>query len=145
MGHQLLWSDSIDDAHLELRFKVLRIGLPRGSEHYPEVDNDKNTRFLCAYVNGDIIGCATLQVDPREDCKYRIRGMAVDPKFRNKGVGTDIVKALQNETEKENTGIWCNARIRAVPMYARCGFEIVSDIFEIENIGPHYDMEWRIR
>ena len=48
MGHQLLWSDSIDDAHLELRFKVLRIGLPRGSEQYPEVDYDKNTRFLCA-------------------------------------------------------------------------------------------------
>jgi hypothetical protein len=45
--------------------------------------------------------------------------------------------------KKEDTGIWCNARIRAVPMYTRCEFEIVSDIFEIIGIGPHYDMEWR--
>ena len=145
MVHELIWSNSIDEGHLELRFKVLRIGLPRGSEHYPDVDNDIRTRYLCAYVKGELVGCATLQADSRDGCKYRIRGMAVDPNFRNLGIGSDIVKALQNETKKENTGIWCNARIRAVPMYARCGFEIVSDIFEIENIGPHYDMEWKIK
>jgi len=28
-------------------------------------------------------------------------------------------------------------------MYERCGFKIVSDIFEIEGIGLHYDMEWK--
>ena len=144
MVHQLIWSDSIDDDHLELRFKVLRIGLPRGSEHYPDVDNDIRTRYLCAYIEGKLVGCATLQADARGECEYRIRGMAVDSNFRNRGIGSDLVKALQHETKKENTGIWCNARIRAVPMYAKCGFKIVSDVFEIENIGPHYDMEWKI-
>jgi GNAT superfamily N-acetyltransferase len=91
-----------------------------------------------------MVGCSTLQVDPRKGCKYRIRGMAVDAAFRNLGIGSDIVKALQDEAKKENTGIWCNARIRAVTMYSRCGFEVVSDVFEIENIGPHYDMEWNV-
>ena len=130
--------------HLELRFKVLRIGMPRGSEYYPGVDDDDDTRFLCAYIDGEIVGCATLQLDPREGCKYRIRGMAVDSEFRNRGIGSDIVKKLQNEVKKEETGIWCNARIKAVPMYERCGFEIVSEIFEIEGIGPHHDMEWKV-
>ena len=60
-----------------------------------------------------------------------------------RGIGSKIVKELQKKANEENTGIWCNARIKAVPMYARCGFEIVSDIFEIESIGPHYDMEWK--
>jgi predicted GNAT family N-acyltransferase len=99
---------------------------------------------LCAYIDGEIVGCATLQLDPREGCKYRIRGMAVDSEFRNRGIGSDIVKKLQNEVKKEDTGIWCNARIKAVPMYERCGFKIVSEIFEIEGIGPHHDMEWKV-
>jgi predicted GNAT family N-acyltransferase len=144
MKHVLKWSEKVELDHLELRFRVLRIGMPKGSEHYPGVDGDVNTRFLCAYIDEKIVGCATLQLDPREGCKYRIRGMAVDSEFRNRGIGSDIVKKLQNEVKKENTGIWCNARIKAVPMYARCGFKIVSEIFEIEGIGPHHDMEWRV-
>ncbi|MGB1436159.1 MAG: GNAT family N-acetyltransferase [Candidatus Thalassarchaeaceae archaeon] len=144
MKHVLKWSKKIELDHLELRFKVLRIGMPRGSEYYPGVDDDDNTRFLCAYIDGEIVGCATLQLDPREGCKYRIRGMAVDSEFRNRGIGSDIVKKLQNEVKKEDTGIWCNARIKAVPMYERCGFKIVSEIFEIEGIGPHHDMEWKV-
>ena len=90
-------------------------------------------------IDKKIVGCATLQLDPREGCKYRIRGMAVDSEFRNRGIGADIVENLQNEVKKENTGIWCNARIKAVPMYARCGFKIVSEIFEIEGIGSAND------
>ena len=143
MKRLLVWSDSINQEHLDLRFRVLRIGMPRGTEHYPKVDNDPRTRFLCAYIDEKMIGCSTLQVDSREGCKYRIRGMAVDSEYRNRGIGSEIVKELQKMAKKEKTGIWCNARIKAVPMYARCGFEIVSEIFEIENIGPHYDMEWK--
>ena len=143
MECQLVWLDSMNQDHLDLRFRVLRIGMPRGTEHYPKVDNDPRTKFLCAYFNQEMVGCSTLQVDSRDGCKYRIRGMAVDSEYRNKGIGSKIVNELQRIAEEEKTGIWFNARIKAVPMYARCGFQIVSDIFEIENIGPHYDMEWR--
>ncbi len=143
MEHRLVWADSMNQDHLDLRFRVLRVGMPRGTEHYPKVDNDPRTKFLCAYIGEKMVGCSTLQVDPRQNCKYRIRGMAVDSEYRNKGIGSEIVKELQKKAGEEETGIWCNARIKAVPMYARCGFEIVSDIFEIENIGPHYDMEWK--
>ena len=117
--------------------------MPRGTEHYPKVDNDPRTRFLCTYIGEKMVGCSTLQVDSREGCKYRIRGMAVDSEYRNRGIGSEIVKELQKKAKEERTGIWCNARIKAVPMYARCGFVIVSEIFEIKNIGPHYDMEWK--
>ena len=91
-----------------------------------------------------MVGCATLQVDPRDDCKYRIRGMAVEPDFRNQGIGTKIVKELQKFAKEEETGIWCNARIKAITMYEKCGFNIVSEVFEIKPIGLHYDMEWKL-
>lgn len=143
MKQGLVWEEYVDEAHLDLRYDVLREGLPRGTEHYPGIDEDPTTRFLCAYENGELIGCSTLQVDSRDGCKYRIRGMAVSPGFRNRGIGSRIVRGLQEYATQNGSGIWCNARIKAVTMYERCGFKIVSDIFEIEGIGLHYDMEWK--
>ena len=139
----LIWEDSVDAPHLDLRYDVLREGLPRGTEHYPGIDDDPRTRFLCAYESGVLVGCSTLQVDSRDGCDYRIRGMAVAPELRNRGIGTGIVRELQRYAGDMGTGIWCNARIKAVTMYERCGFGIVSEVFEIEGIGLHYDMEWK--
>jgi len=143
MKQGLFWEDSVSDAHLDLRYEVLREGLPRGTEHYPGIDEDPRTRFLCAYESGQLVGCSTLQVDSRDGCKYRIRGMAVSPDFRNQGIGSGMVRGLQEYATQNGSGIWCNARIKAITMYERCGFRIVSDVFEIEGIGLHYDMEWK--
>ena len=134
---------SVTDEHLDLRFRVLRKNQPRESAHYPGIDVDKRTKFLGAFIKEKLVGCATLQVDPKNGCKYRIRGMAVEPDYRNRGIGTKIVEKLKVVAKKEDTGIWCNARIRAITMYERCGFKKVSDVFEIKPIGLHYDMEWK--
>ena len=136
------WADCVDKEHLNLRWKVLRIGLPLETAHYHGIDEDPRTKFVVAHLGGKMVGCATLQTDPRDGAIYRIRGMAVDENVRNRGIGTKIVNLLQEFAATHKTGIWCNARIRAVPMYERCGFVIVSDVFEIEGIGPHHDMEW---
>lgn len=134
---------SVTDEHLDLRFRVLRKNQPRESAHYPGIDVDKRTKFLGAFIKEKLVGCATLQVDPKNGCKYRIRGMAVEPDYRNRGIGTKIVEKLKVVAKKEDTGIWCNARIKAITMYERCGFKKVSDVFEIKPIGLHYDMEWK--
>ena len=144
MGYTLKWMSSVTEEHLDLRFRVLRQNQPRDSAHYPGIDTDVRTKFLCAFSEGILVGCATLQEDSRDGCKYRIRGMAVEPDFRNQGIGTKIVKELQEYAKKEDTGIWCNARIKAITMYEKCGFKIISDVFEIKPIGLHYDMEWRL-
>ena len=142
MEIQYVWESSVNDAHLDLRWKVLRIGKPRDTAHYDGIDTDQRTRFLVAYYENKMVGCSTLQTDPRDGAMFRIRGMAVDFDFQNNGIGSKIVEKLQKYAKENNTGIWCNARIRAVPMYERRGFIIVSDVFEIEGIGPHYDMQW---
>jgi GNAT superfamily N-acetyltransferase len=142
MGYELKWMSVVTGEHLDLRFRVLRENQPPESAHYLGIDTDKNTKFLGVFHNDKLVGCATLQVDPRNDCKYRIRGMAVEPEFRNQGVGTKIVKELQKLAINEGTGMWCNARIKAITLYEKCGFKIISDVFEIKPIGLHYDMEW---
>ena len=143
MGCKLKWMSSVTDEHLDLRFRVLRKNQPRESAHYPGIDVDERTKFLGAFIEEKLVGCATLQVDPKNGCKYRIRGMAVEPDYRNRGIGTKIVEKLKVVAKKEDSGIWCNARIKAITMYERCGFKKVSDVFEIKPIGLHYDMEWK--
>ena len=100
------------------------------------------TKFIGAYDGSKLVGCATLQYDPKDEAELRIRGMAVDSSYRNRGIGSSIVGILQNYAAKLNTGIWCNARIKAVTMYQRKGFKIKSELFEIEHIGMHYEMHW---
>ena len=143
MGCKLKWMAFVTDEHLDLRFRVLRKNQPRESAHYHGIDVDERTKFLGAFIEEKLVGCATLQVDPKNGCKYRIRGMAVEPDYRNRGIGTKIVEKLKVVAKKEDTGIWCNARIKAITMYERCGFKKVSDVFEIKPIGLHYDMEWK--
>ena len=135
--------NELGDEFFKLRHKVLRQGQPFDTVHYHGIDTDSLTRHIGFFKEEGIIGCATMQVDERPYCRFRIRGMAVEENSRGQGIGTQMVKYFQQIAAQERTGIWCNARILAVPMYARCGFEIISDVFEIEHIGPHYDMEWK--
>ena len=142
MGVSYRWVGVPDTAHLDLRYRVLREGMPRETARYNDVDDDPNTKFVGAFIDGAMIGCATLQYDPREEADLRIRGMAVDPDHRNKGIGSNLVGMLQDYAIELGTGIWCNARVKAMTMYRRKGFRITSELFEIAPIGMHYEMHW---
>ena len=139
---QYRWLDSLDDAHIDLRFRVLRIGRPKKTALYPGIDDDPRTKFIGAFLGAKMVGCATIQYDPKDDARLRIRGMAVDSEYRNRGIGSKIVRMIQNYAEEMETGLWCNARIKAVTMYQRAGFNITSDLFEIESVGPHFEVRW---
>ncbi len=67
--------------------------------------------------------------------------MATLEKYRDKGIGRALINAGR-EFVKNNKGeiIWCNARESAVLFYKKCGFIVISEKFDIENIGPHYVM-----
>jgi len=138
--------EDVTPALLDLRHRLLRKGQPPESASYPDVDPLPTTKHLGAFAAERLVGCATMQADPSSTgnptCRLRIRGMAVDPAWQGQGIGTRMVQQLQQWARKENSGIWCNARILAVPMYARCGFEITSEEFDMPLIGPHYNMEW---
>ena len=67
--------------------------------------------------------------------------MATLEEYRNKGIGRALINDGR-EFVKNNRGeiIWCNARESAVFFYKKCGFIIISEKFDIENIGSHYVM-----
>jgi GNAT superfamily N-acetyltransferase len=72
---------------------------------------------------------------------YQLRGMAVLETMQGKGVGKKLLKrAEQLLKEKDIKVIWFNARIAAVPFYEKMGYEVVSDLFVIPNVGDHFKM-----
>ena len=48
---------------------------------------------------------------------------------------------LRHASAHGATSVWCNARVRAIPLYERAGLRVVSDVFEPPDIGPHVRME----
>jgi ribosomal protein S18 acetylase RimI-like enzyme len=77
--------------------------------------------------------------------EWRVRGMATAPEARGRGAGSAVLGALiEHAAAQGATRIWCNARIPALSLYARAGFEVESEEFEIPGIGPHVVMARRV-
>ena len=103
------------------------------------------TIAVAAYddATGDLLGTGMITPGPPPD-GWRVRGMAVAPDARGRGIGTTVLNALLQKADAADVErVWCNARLPAVNLYARAGFITISDEFEIPGIGPHYVMERR--
>jgi GNAT superfamily N-acetyltransferase len=75
---------------------------------------------------------------------WRIRGMATTPPARGSGAGTAILDALLRHASTHGARrMWCNARTPARAFYERAGLRVVSEEFELPDIGPHVVMEIR--
>jgi predicted GNAT family N-acyltransferase len=132
---------------LALRVAVLR---PRHVEMDlrfagDELPPPKSWHFGAFTGEGEAIGCLTLLEVPWENQPaFQLRGMAVAAAFRGKGVGTRLLQAaLQAVAEHAEAGRlpwWCNARVTAIPFYRGNGWAVVSEEFDIPDVGPHYKM-----
>jgi GNAT superfamily N-acetyltransferase len=126
-----------------VRHRNLRQGQPFETVDYGAVDRLETTVHLVLVLDDLEIGCATIQKEERAGgFGYRIRGMAVDEEFRGRGYGRRLIEGTQQIARKLGTGLWCNARVNAIPAYLTCGFEQVGEEFDMPKIGPHYVLEW---
>ena len=92
--------------------------------------------------DGDDLVAVGLVGPEGEPGAWRIRGMATAPQARGRGAGTAVLGALLRHASAHGaTSVWCNARVRAIPLYERAGLRVVSDVFEPPDIGPHVRME----
>ena len=108
----------------------------------PFVENP--TAICVAAVEGNqFIGCAAVMEDFLEGKLLRIRWLGVDESRRGQRVGTALIQRIQEHARKQDEAIWCNVRLRAIPMYERLGFQIEVGKFEIAGVGPHVRMVWQ--
>lgn len=133
-----------------VRRPVLRKGRPMEDCHFSG-DELGTTFHLGAFEKDKIIGVTTclmnkdVHLEKIAEFKlhqcYQLRGMAVLESMQGKGVGKKLLKKAEQLLKEKNIKvIWFNARIAAVPFYEKMGYEMVSDVFIIPNVGDHLKM-----
>lgn len=129
---------------LDLRHRVLRIGLPPESAHFPG-DDAPGTRHFAVQDGERVVGCATYLTSSHDgEPAWQLRGMATEPNLQKKGVGRTLTESSLLMLAKETPKLfWCNARTSAVGFYERMGWQILGSEFDIPGVGPHFKMTWR--
>ncbi|MEJ5992811.1 GNAT family N-acetyltransferase [Pedobacter sp. Du54] len=128
---------------LDLRSKILRNGLSLADCIFP-TDQIEGAFHLGCFVDELLVSVASFFPNHYQDRKglgYQLRGMATAKAFAGKGYGAELIDfaIIQLNAAKANY-LWCNARSSAIEFYKKKGFELSSDEFEIEGVGPHYEM-----
>jgi GNAT superfamily N-acetyltransferase len=125
-----------------LRQEVLR---PHESLEELASHEPPGVHAVAAFDGDELIACGFVCPDG-EPGAWRVRGMATKPQARGRGAGSAILERLvQHAREQGATRVWCNARTPAISLYARAGFAVTSEEFEIPEIGPHVVMELRLQ
>ena len=140
-----------------LRTAILR---PTWADRLATYDQDETVAVhVASYLDGDdaVHGVGTIYAEaPPDDnrdaipetayadgASWRLRGMATSEAARGAGLGRLVLEeCFAVVRERGGSVLWCNARLVAVPFYARLGMGAVGPEFDIPGIGPHYVM-WR--
>lgn len=127
-----------------VRSTMLRPGLELTHCHF-DGDFDELTFHLGAFEGDELASVASFYLKShknfKEEYQYQLRGMATLPDYQKKGFSRSLLKTAYPIIKANHVSLlWCNARAHAVDFYKKAGFEIKSDEFEIEGIGPHYLM-----
>jgi GNAT superfamily N-acetyltransferase len=130
-----------------LRRDVLRGGAPQAVVHY-DTDDDPATWHLGAVDDdGHVVATSTFfpqpcpvpELDVPGHGAYRLRSMAVEPRWQGTGVGRAVLRAALIRLDTDGVDVvWANARDSALGFYERCGFEVVGSSFIDADSGlPH--------
>lgn len=126
---------------LPLRNVILRNGKLLLEECRFEGDEAAEAFHVGYFKEGQLIAVVSFLPQNREGFSgmgYRLRGMAVLPEYRKKGIGNLIANfGVLYLKGKKVSYVWCDARKVAYSFYLGQGFEFISEEFEIQNIGPH--------
>lgn len=128
-----------------IRHQVLWPHLASVEDCVIEADAVETTFHIGAIENNTVVGTSTFMVDEnpkiselKSGNQYRLRAMATSPEVRGKGYGEQIIRyALTQLKSKSIDLLWCDARLNATGFYEKLGFNLVGDIYEVPNIGPH--------
>ena len=130
---------------LPLREAVIIRGTGRPAE-FPG-DHEPDTLHYGAFLGTEPIGCATFMLTQwYGEPAYQLRGMATRSGERGSGVGRALLASAEAHIRAQTAvrQLWCSARVAAIPFYLKQGWSVVSDEFDVPNVGPHRKMCKRV-
>ena len=114
-------------------------------EEFDDVDEQAATIHMTAHLEGEPVGCSRFFPDPEDDECWVIGRLAVLPRFRGEGIGSELVK--ESERLAKERGASCtrlHAQCRAVPFYEKLGYEAYGEV-EMDEHVEHVWMRKQIK
>ena len=134
------------DQIIDLRYKILRAGLPKESAQFPG-DDAPSTWHLALFnssaKNALPASCASFMLNSyKDEPAWQLRGMATDDPYQGKGFGGELLRCAEVLIAADSNVrlFWCNARVPAIPFYQKHGWKVDSEEFDIPTAGPHRKM-----
>lgn len=137
---------------LQLRKEVLHPLGPLDRVQYPR-DKDPMAVHIAIQAHNELVAVGSLLPEDEDEnfslSVWRIRGMAVRSDLRGFGLGQIVLtemfenlRALTEKTKVVPSLVWCNARVEALNLYKKFGFEVLDEEFVIPGSGPHRRLKY---
>mgnify|MGYP001364741517 FL=1 len=127
------------DSYLLFRWEVLRKPLGMSKDSLADSIEDESFHLMGIDEEKNVIASGRVHFNSKNEAQ--IRYMAVDENFKRKGVGTEIVKELENYAiSKGIVNMILNARENAISFYLSLGYEEVGPYHSDTGI-PHKTMK----
>lgn len=125
-----------------IRKEVLRKNMTLS--HKMKGDHDSDALHLGVYERDQLVCIGSFMKAERTDLsgrQYQLRGMATIDSAQGKGYGKLLLQEAETILRSKDIDlIWCNARAVAIDFYKKMGYQLMGDVFEVPQIGPHYIM-----
>ena len=127
------------DSYLLFRWEVLRKPLGMSKDSLADSIEDESFHLMGIDEEKNVIASGRVHFNSKNEAQ--IRYMAVDENFKRKGVGTEIVKELENYAiSKGIVNMILNARENAISFYLSLGYEEVGP-YQSDTGIPHNTMK----
>ena len=127
------------DSYLLFRWEVLRKPLGMSKDSLADSIEDESFHLMGIDKEKNVIASGRVHFNSKNEAQ--IRYMAVDENFKRKGVGTEIVKELENYAiSKGIVNMILNARENAISFYLSLGYEEVGP-YQSDTGIPHKTMK----
>lgn len=128
--------------YYDVRWLVLRKPWkqPRGSE---KDECEKESIHIMACIDNEIVGVGRLHFNTEKEAQ--IRYMAIEEKYRRKGIGSLILKELEKRAKETGAEyIILNAREKAVNFYKKHVYKTVKRTYTLFGSINHWEMQKRL-
>lgn len=130
-----------------LRHKVLWPHKVNTSDCFIDIDDEPLAFHVGVFDENDLISIGSFFAQPSPKIQaispYRLRAMATDKSFHQRGAGKLLIEFAISVLKQRNCDVlWCDAREIAVGFYSSLGFSKIDQPYEIPIIGKHFFM-WK--
>jgi len=126
------------EQYYDLRYRVLRKQW-NGEKQSSQGEGEDSAIHLAAWDGGKIAGAGRLNfLSPEE---VQIKGMAVDGDFAGRGVGSLMLRGLEERAARLGARrVLLHARESALEFYRKNGYEVGNQSYTLFGVIAHWEM-----